>query len=41
VEATVAGFLNEPPPLVKAVTYHRLAFAQAGDGYRARVVLDV
>jgi SHS2 domain-containing protein len=39
--ATVTGFLNEPPPLVKAVTYHRLAFAQTGRGYCARVVLDV
>jgi SHS2 domain-containing protein len=41
VRATVAGVLGEPPPLVKAVTYHRLAFEPAGDGYVARVVLDV
>ena len=41
VRATVAGVLGEPPPLVKAVTYHRLAFEPAGDGYLARVVLDV
>ena len=37
----MAGFLDEPPPLVKAVTYHRLAFARSGDGYAARVILDV
>ena len=30
-----------PPPLVKAVTYHRLAFERDGDGYRATAVLDV
>jgi SHS2 domain-containing protein len=41
VEATVAGRLGAPPPLVKAVTYHRLAFAPSGDGYSASVVLDV
>ena len=40
-EAKVAGRLGEPPPLVKAVTYHRLSFAPADDGYRATVVLDV
>ena len=39
--ATVAGVLDAPPPLVKAVTYHRLAFAPHGDGYVARVILDV
>ena len=39
--ATVVGVLDEPPPLVKAVTYHRLAFEPRGDGYVARVVLDV
>jgi protein archease len=39
--ATVAGVLDEPPPLVKAVTYHRLAFEPSGDGYVARVILDV
>jgi protein archease len=39
--ATVAGVLAEPPPLIKAVTYHRLEFEPAGDGYVARVVLDV
>jgi SHS2 domain-containing protein len=41
LHATVAGVLDEPPPLVKAVTYHRLAFEPAGDGYLARVILDV
>jgi protein archease len=41
VRATVAGVIDEPPPLVKAVTYHRLAFEPSGDGYVARVVLDV
>jgi SHS2 domain-containing protein len=39
--ATVKGGLGHPPPLVKAVTYHRLSFAPADDGYRATVVLDV
>ena len=38
---TVAGVLDDPPPLVKAVTYHRLLFEPSGDGYVARVVLDV
>jgi SHS2 domain-containing protein len=41
VQATVAGRLGAPPPLVKAVTYHRLAFGRSGDGYSASVVLDV
>jgi SHS2 domain-containing protein len=41
LRATVAGYRDRPAPLVKAVTYHRLAFAPAGDGYRARLVLDV
>jgi SHS2 domain-containing protein len=39
--ATVSGRLGDPPPLIKAVTYHRLAFEPAGEGYRARVVIDV
>ena len=39
--ATVAGVLDEPPPLVKAVTDHRLAFEPRGEGYVARAVLDV
>jgi SHS2 domain-containing protein len=39
--ATVAGVIDQPPPLVKAVTYHRLSFGPRGEGYGARVVLDV
>lgn len=39
--AEVAGVLDEPPPLVKAVTYHRLTFEPSGEGYVARVILDV
>jgi SHS2 domain-containing protein len=39
--ATVSGVIGEPPPLVKAVTYHRLAFEPSGAGYVARVILDV
>ena len=41
LHATVCGVLGAPPPLVKAVTYHRLAFEPRGAGYLARVVLDV
>jgi SHS2 domain-containing protein len=41
VRAVVAGVLGAPPPLIKAVTYHRLEFAPRGDGYGARVILDV
>jgi protein archease len=41
LRATVAGVVDEPPPLVKAVTYHRLAFERSGERYFARVVLDV
>ncbi|HEY6395945.1 MAG TPA: archease [Solirubrobacteraceae bacterium] len=41
LEATVAGVIGDPPPLVKAVTYHRLAFEPALDGFVGRVVLDV
>jgi SHS2 domain-containing protein len=41
VAATVAGAIGGPPPLIKAVTYHRLEFAPTGSGYSARVVLDV
>jgi SHS2 domain-containing protein len=41
LHATVAGVAAAPPPLVKAVTYHRLAFERSGDRYVARVVLDV
>ena len=41
LRATVAGVLDEPPPLIKAVTYHRLSFGPSESGYVARVVLDV
>jgi SHS2 domain-containing protein len=41
VRAQVSGVLDEPPPLVKGVTYHRLAFEPSGAGYVARAVLDV
>ena len=41
ISATVGGVLGEPPPLVKAVTYHRLSFERHGERYVARVVLDV
>jgi SHS2 domain-containing protein len=41
LEAVVVGELDDPPPLVKAVTYHRLMFEPGGAGYVARVVLDV
>jgi SHS2 domain-containing protein len=39
--ATITGVVDDPPPLVKAVTYHRLEFESSGSGYVARVVLDV
>jgi SHS2 domain-containing protein len=39
--AVVTGSLGEPPPLVKAVTYHRLAFRPTSRGYVANVVFDV
>jgi SHS2 domain-containing protein len=41
LEATVGGCVGRPPHLVKAVTYHRLAFHGGPDGHRARVVFDV
>ncbi len=41
VRATVEVVQGDPPHLVKAVTYHRLAFERHGDGYRATAVLDV
>ncbi len=41
VDAVVAGEHGDPPHLVKAVTYHRLAFERAPGGWQARVVLDV
>ena len=39
--ARVGGLIDAPPPLVKAVTLHRLMFEPRGEGYVARVVLDV
>ncbi|HEY7075734.1 MAG TPA: archease [Solirubrobacteraceae bacterium] len=41
VRARVAGHHGSPPHLVKAVTYHRLAFERGPDGWLARAVLDV
>ena len=41
LHATVEGRRGRPQNLVKAVTYHRLAFAKEDDAWRARVVLDV
>jgi SHS2 domain-containing protein len=41
LRATVAGVLDDPSPIVKAVTYHRLTFEPGSDGYTASVVLDV
>jgi len=41
LHARVRGHRGEPRHLVKGVTYHRLSFEPAGDGYRATVVLDV
>ena len=41
LKASVEGVIGDPPPLVKAVTYHRLAFGRAGAGFVGRAVLDV
>jgi SHS2 domain-containing protein len=41
LRASVSGHRGDPRHLVKAVTLHRLLFAPEGDGWRARVVLDV
>jgi SHS2 domain-containing protein len=41
IRARLGGYRGEPPHLVKAVTYHRLAFEPHEDGWRATVVLDV
>ena len=41
VHATVLGRIADPPHLIKAVTYHRLAFEPYGDHWRAQAVLDV
>jgi protein archease len=39
--ATVRCRRGSPRHLIKAATYHRLAFEPSGHGFRARVVLDV
>jgi SHS2 domain-containing protein len=39
--ARVHGTVGDPPHVVKAVTYHRLAFEPRGDAWHATVVLDV
>jgi SHS2 domain-containing protein len=41
VEATIEGRVGRPSHLVKAVTYHDLAFEGRGDRWEAQVVLDV
>ena len=41
LRASVRGYGGEPRQLVKAVTLHRLLFEPEGEGWRARVVLDV
>jgi protein archease len=41
VRGSVGGYRGHPPHLVKAVTYHRLAFEPATTGWQANVVLDV
>jgi SHS2 domain-containing protein len=41
LRATVCGHMGDLRHLVKAVTLHRLLFTREGNGWRARVVLDV
>jgi SHS2 domain-containing protein len=41
LRATVHGREGSPRHLVKGATYHRLGYERAGDGWSARVVLDV
>jgi SHS2 domain-containing protein len=41
LRATVRLHRGRPRSVVKGVTYHRLAFERAADGYQATVVLDV
>jgi SHS2 domain-containing protein len=41
LRATVAGRSDEPSHLVKSVTYHGLELRENGEGWLARVVLDV
>ena len=39
--AELLGVRGDPPHLVKAATYHRLALERDDSGWRANVVLDV
>ena len=41
LHAVVEGRRGSPPHLVKAVTYHGLTMHPEGDGWKARLVLDV
>ena len=41
LRAEVEGRRDRPAHLVKAVTYHDLAVEESGDGWHARLVLDV
>jgi SHS2 domain-containing protein len=41
LRAMVQGWEGPTTHLVKGATYHRLRFERAGEGWRARVVLDV
>lgn len=41
LRGAVQGRQGDPPHLVKGATYHRLRFEPVGEGWRARVVLDV
>ncbi len=41
MRARIDGVVGSPRPLLKAVTYHGLEFAPRGDGWRAKLVLDV
>jgi SHS2 domain-containing protein len=41
IRARVGGRRGAPPHLIKAVTYHRLAFEPVDGGWRAVAVLDV
>ena len=41
LRASVEGYRGTPPHLVKAVTYHRLEFAEKDGRWQGRVVLDV
>ena len=41
LRSLVRGRTGNPPPLVKAVTYHGLVFERRGGLWHARLVLDV